>query len=285
VRVADAAVGAVQAIYRFPVKSMLGEALDRATCAARGIVGDRSFALIDAETQKVVSVKRPKRWGRMFELTAFGEGVGVRVRFPDGAELSVEDPALNERLSEFFGRTVSIASKPPANATFEEVWERELKNDIDPFGLPTRVEDGVEMVDGGQFMSENGNFFNFGAVHLVTTSTTQRLSELRPDTRFDPHRFRPNIVVETSGEGFIENDWTGKRVTIGAVTLFVLTPVPRCVMTTLPQGDLPGDREVLRTITQHNSVDVAGTVAPCVGIYADVVVSGEIKVGDPVTVR
>jgi uncharacterized protein YcbX len=63
VRVADAAVGVVQAIYRFPVKSMLGESLDSASVAADGLVGDRSFALIDAESQKVVSVKRPKRWG------------------------------------------------------------------------------------------------------------------------------------------------------------------------------------------------------------------------------
>ena len=81
---ADAAVGVVQALYRFPVKSMLGESLDRGSVAVGGIVGDRSLALIDADSQKVVSVKRPKRWGRMFELTAVGANESVHVRFPDG---------------------------------------------------------------------------------------------------------------------------------------------------------------------------------------------------------
>ena len=274
----------VQSIYRYPVKSMLGEMLDRASVAQGGIVGDRSFALVDEETQKVVSVKRPKRWGRMFELAAVGLATDVHVRFPDGTSLSVEDPALGERLSQFFGRRVFVVSTPPAGATFDEVWMRELKNDIDPFGMPSRVEDGVEMIDGGQFMSVNGNFFNFGMVHLVTTSTSRRLGVLAPGTRFDPHRFRPNVVVDTSGEGFVENGWPGKTLTIGTVKLSVSIPVPRCVMTTLAQGDLEADRAVLRTITQHNSLDVAGTPAPCVGVYADVVAGGDIRIGDPVTV-
>ena len=53
----------------------------------------------------------------------------------------------------------------------------------------------------------------------------------------------------------------------------------------LAQEDLPADRDVLRTITQHNAIDPGiGGRYPCVGIYADVVSDGDIRVGDAVTV-
>jgi uncharacterized protein YcbX len=261
---------------------MLGEHLDRASVDTRGVVGDRVYALIDDETQKVVSVKRPNRWGRMFELTAVTRGGAVEVCFPDGTSTSIADPGLPGRLTAFLERPVSVASTPPPGATFDEVWMRELKNDIDPPGLPSRMEDGEEMIDNGQFMSVNGNFFNFGAVHIVTTSSTGRLQQLAPEIRFDPHRFRPNIIIETDGGGFVENDWPGKVLTIGDVRLGVLLPVPRCVMTTLSQGDLPADRDVLRTISQHNSLTLGVGNFPCLGVYAEVASGGEIAVRDPV---
>jgi len=273
-------VGVVRSIFRFPVKSMLGESLDRVPIGGGGVVGDRRYALVDDESGKVVSVKRPKLWARMFELSAQTSGDAVEVHFPDGVSLAIEDPKLRLRLTDFFGRAVSIASTPPPGATFEEVWVRDLKNNIDPFlEMPSRIEDGDEMIDGGM-MGVTGQFFNGLPIHVVTTSTTRRLSEVAPGSRFDPHRFRPNIVLETTGEGFIENAWAGHVLRIGNVKLGVAIAVPRCVMTTLAQGDLPADTNVLRTISQHNVVDIGiGSAAPCVGVYADVKSEGEICVG------
>src|SRR5262249_50338709 len=156
------------------------------------------------------------------------------------------------RLSEFLGRAVTFDREPPAGATFDELWLRELKADADPYlGLPSRRVDGEELIEGGQFMSAQGTFFNYGGVHLVTTGTTRRLAELAPTTRFDPLRFRPNLVVDTPETGFVETDWVGRTLTIGEVELAVSMTVPRCVMTTLAQDGVPADREVLRTITQH----------------------------------
>jgi hypothetical protein len=264
---------------------MLGEELASAEVDLHGVVGDRRFALIDDETGKVISVKRPARWGRIFELTATTQGDTVVVGFPTGDVRAIDEPDLPEQLSAFFGRAVSIADQPPPDATFDEAWRRELKDGAAPyFGLPSRVEEeGEELIDGGQFMSEQNSFFNFGAVHLVTTGTTDRLRELAPDSRFDPHRFRPNIVVETPGGGFVETAWQARTLAIGDVRLAVSFTVPRCVMTTLAQDGLPADPDVLRTITRHNSVDPGwGTRYPCVGVYADVAQPGAIRVGDTV---
>ena len=63
-------VGAVASVRRYPVKSMLGEDLPAGEFDAGGLVGDRAYALVDDESGKVVSVKRPKWWARMFELAA-----------------------------------------------------------------------------------------------------------------------------------------------------------------------------------------------------------------------
>lgn len=278
-------VGRVASLHRFPVKSMLGEQLQAGSVTKSGFEGDRAWALIDDETGRVVSVKRPRRWESIFTLTATTTADGVQVRFPDGTRWQVDQPELVKKLSELFGRPVSVASTPPPNATFEESWVRDLKSGASTyFELPTREEDGDELVDAGHFMNDLGTFQNLGQVHLVTTSTTRRLAELAPSTAFEPRRFRPNVVIETEEEGFLETSWQGQKLAIGDVRLGLTVTVPRCVMTTLAQGDLPADRNVLRAITEHNAEDPFGTGVryPCVGVYANVVQPGLVEVGQDV---
>jgi uncharacterized protein YcbX len=123
-----------------------------------------------------------------------------------------------------------------------------------------------------------GTFFDLAIVHLLTTATIDRLRALYPPGRFEARRFRPNIVVAAGPDqqGFVENDWIGHAVAIGdEVRLQVTGPCPRCVMTTLPQGDLPKDSGILRTAAQHNEVNV--------GVYADVIAGGTVRRGDVVT--
>jgi uncharacterized protein len=212
----------------------------------------------------------------------------VVVTFPDGSSDSIDASALPGHLSAFLGRSVSVASVLPDGATYDEAWVGELKDGAGPyFGMPSRMEDGGEMIDAIVSMGVPGGFFDFGAIHIVTTSTVRELSALAPGSRFDARRFRPNVVVETDDEGFVETAWQGRALTIGDVRFSVSFTVPRCVMTTLAQDDLPADREVLRTIAQHNGIDVfgTGTPYPCVGVYADVTSGGTIRTGDPVTLH
>lgn len=281
------AIGTVSDLRRYPVKSMLGEKLQRVSVTERGFPGDRVYALLDDETGKVISVKRPKRWGRMFELTARTDGGAVVVEFPGGVAVPIDDPDVSNRLSAFLGRSVSVATSPPADAGYDEQWAGELKEGARPyFGMETEELDGEEFIDGGSFMRANRNFFDFGVVHIVTTASTKQLATLAPESRFDPHRFRPNIVIDMPEVGFQEAAWQGRTLAIGDVRLTVGIPVPRCVMTTLAQGDLPGDRQVLRTLTRHNGIDLlgSGTPYPCLGSYADVAVAGEIAVGHTVMI-
>jgi len=87
------------------------------------------------------------------------------------------------------------------------------------------------------------------------------------------------VVEAASGEqDFVENAWIGRTLAIGdEVRLSVTSPCPRCVMTTLPQGDLPRDPGILRTAAQHNGVNV--------GVYAAIVRGGRIRRGDTVELK
>jgi hypothetical protein len=62
--------------------------------------------------------------------------------------------------------------------------------------------------------------------------------------------------------------------------------VPRCVMTTLPQDDLPRDKTILQTVTRENRFDIPGLgPSSCVGVYGLVSTGGAIACGDVATVE
>jgi uncharacterized protein YcbX len=78
-----------------------GEELNSSYVTERGLVGDRSYALIDQETGKVASAKNPRKWVKLFDFrAAFIEDPPqvvesilppVRVTFPDGTQIFSSD--------------------------------------------------------------------------------------------------------------------------------------------------------------------------------------------------
>ncbi|MCD2187756.1 MOSC domain-containing protein [Actinomycetospora soli] len=287
----------IAAIHRYPVKSMQGEALQRATLDERGVVGDRAYALLDVETGIVASAKVPKRWDQLLrfsaaftaEPTAGEPAPPVVITFPDGSTRRSDDPDINKALSSVLGRDVTLITTPPEGAGFEEIWPE--IDDLAPQHIidatTARQEDTGEAIsrfDVAAF-APPGRFYDLAALHVITTSTLARLGELAPDSRFDPRRYRPNVVLDETEPGFVENDWVGREMSFGdAVRVSYTFQTMRCVMTTLAQEDLPEDRDTLRTVAKHNRVDiekpeVAGRWA-CAGVYADVTAGGELAVGD-----
>ncbi len=284
-------IGSVARLRRYPVKSMLGEDVERSRVTERGLIGDRALALVDAGSGKLVSAKRPRLWGGMLgfaaalsaEPTSGGPLPPARITFPDGTIRSSEDPGLEAALSTALGRTVRLMSPGADTLWFEEVWHGGLKDGAEPYGPVVCDEDGEQLIEAPASLAVPGGFFDAAAIHLVTTPTLGRLAELAPSSTFAAERFRPNLVIDVPGaEGFIENEWPDRMITIGDVRLEILIRVPRCVMTTLPQGDLPRDADVLRTVTKHNKVAALAGEYPCVGVYANVTAGGEVALGDEV---
>lgn len=268
--------GSVVGLWRYPVKSMMGEELNAVEVTERGVVGDRQFAVVDVSTGKVAGAKNPRKWGNFFDFRAAyvepprrGSRLpAVRMTLPDGTLVTSEHPDLAQILSRALSREVAFAEAQhngeSSGAQAEEYWP-------DMEGLDYR--DTVT-----EWELPAGTFFDIAVVHLLTTATIERLRALYPEGRFEARRFRPNIVVSTGpdAQGFVENDWIGHTVAIGKeVRLRITGPCPRCVMTTLPQGDLPKDAGILRTAAQHNHANV--------GVYADVIADGTTQRGDLVT--
>jgi len=264
-------LSSVVALWRYPVKSMMGEELNAADLTQRGLLGDRAYALVDRSTGKVVSAKNPRKWSKVFDFRAAfveaprsGQKIPpVRITLPNGTIATTEQGDLEQALSDVLGREVTLATTAPESPSLEEYWP-----DLD--GLAHRETVTDESMPAG-------TFFDLAVIHVLTTATIDRLRELYPQGRFEVRRFRPNIVVEpdSGAKGFVENDWIGHTLALGdEVRLSITGPCPRCVMTTLPQGDLPRDPGILRTAAQHNQVNV--------GVYANVVRGGRIRRGDPV---
>jgi uncharacterized protein YcbX len=265
------AVGTIAQLWRYPVKSMRGEPLPETWVGAGGVLGDRGYAMIDADTGKVVSAKNPRKWPGLLDYAAtyeapVGDGAlpAVSIVLPGGEQVSSLAPDVDQVLSRALGRKLSLSRSAPTTPELEEYWP-----DLEELDHRDTVTDEA---------MPSGTFFDLATVHLLTTGTLARLAELHPDGRFDVVRFRPNIVVEAgSGAAFVENAWIGHTIALGDdVRLKVTGGCPRCVMTTLPQGDLPKDSGILRTAARYNDAHV--------GVYAEVVRGGTIRRGDAVTV-
>jgi hypothetical protein len=186
----------------------------------------------------------------------------IKITLPDGTQTLSDGTSIDRILSQALGREVILESNAPDQPILEEYW-------LDLEGQPYR-----ETVTDEATLSQT--FFDLATVHLLTTATMAQLQELNPTGRFETKRFRPNILVATGdSKGFVENDWIGHTLAIGdEVRLSVTGPCPRCVMTTLPQEDLPRDPTILKTALQHNQGGV--------GIYASVLQGGTIRQGDVV---
>jgi len=278
------ALGWVVSLWRYPVKSMMGEELNAAEVTERGLLGDRAYALVDRADGKVASAKNPRKWPQLFDFRAAladpprpGEKVpAVRITLPEGTVVTSEQRDVNQILSRALNREVTLdaterGQREVVESTFPNPWTpraEEYWPDMEGLDYRDTVTD---------FDLPEGTFFDCAVVHLLTTATVDRLRELYPEGRFEVRRFRPNVVVETADglKDFVENAWIGRTLALGdAVRLSVTGPCPRCVMTTLPQGDLAKDPGILRTAAQHNHANV--------GVYASVVRGGTVRRGEAI---
>jgi uncharacterized protein YcbX len=290
----DELVGAVRTLWRFPVKSMLGEELDAVDLSNDGIVGDRAFAIRDRETGKIASAKHPKVWPNLLGCRASfveppraaQELPPARIVLADGESVLSDAADVDAVLSRFFGREVELAAAARDGYTIDQYHPDE--EDYDPEGHRDAV---VEARLGAAYFNDQGlpaavaadSFFDLFPLSVVTTSTLDALREREPESKFDARRFRMNVIVETPASGFVENDWVGRTLAVGEeVRVGVALPDPRCVMPSLAQEELPKDPRILKALVRHNRLDVGGKLYPCVGVYAVAETTGTIRRNDSV---
>ncbi|PYQ72455.1 MAG: hypothetical protein DMG04_17450 [Acidobacteria bacterium] len=292
-----ATVGSVTELWRFPVKSMKGEQLHEVTVTERGVLGDRAYALIDAETGKVASAKSVRLFPDLLACrAAFTESPRagremppVRIDLPNGRSVTSDSGDVDRALSAFCRRDVRLARVAPDDFTIDQ-YHPDVEG-ADPGGnrdtvVAQKLGAALFAALGKESPVAPGAFFDVFPLSVMTTSTLARLKELRPQSRFEQRRFRMNLIVRTEQPGFVENGWVGHQLVLGHdARINVALLDPRCVMTTLVQEDLPQDTDVLRTLVHHNKMQVADLGQfPCAGVYAVVAAPGTVRTGDNVTI-
>ena len=278
-------LGTITRLWRYPVKSMAGELLDRALLSWRGIPGDRGWAVYDESRGGVTNAKRLPtlracRARYPDEPVAGAASPPAEITFPDGTSVLADSPEAARLLGEHLGRPVTLRPLGPAGSesaarlTFEgesPEYVRELMGVLPEEPMPDLSEFPPERLR----LLRQGNFFDALPLHLLTRTTLQTLTRIAPESAWDERRFRPNLFVEAEvAEGYPELGWIHRRLRVGAAVLEVAAGCPRCVVVTQAVDELPQDHRVMRTLVreaQHTA-----------GIYARVVEEGEVRAGDQV---
>ena len=165
-------VPTVEAVFRYPVKSMLGTGLEQAEVLASGLAGDRGWALVDLQTGKVASAKQPRLWRSLLQLRAeYHAGAGgadpadaVMITLPDSTVVRAGKPGTDEVLSAFAGRPVALRQGREAGAGID----RAMPEEVLAHGVDADVAfESLELAE----QAPGDSFVDYAPVHLITTAT------------------------------------------------------------------------------------------------------------------
>lgn len=287
--------GQVVALWRYPVKSLGGEPVERIDIGRRGLLGDRLWAVRDVERDVTASARRiPKLLTATARYVAPvppdagpGNVPDVEITFPDGEVVSSRDDAVHERLSTLVDRDVRLTSLPPADDTSLHKLNRDERENMSiaalrkDFGVSDeekfpdlsvfRVADLAKLA---RYSTPPGMFVDLAPVHVLTETSLATVGAEVDGSALDVRRFRPNILLALteSGGGLPESEWIGGRLSVGGVGLEVAIPTIRCVVPSRAQPGLDVDRRITKAVAERAN--------RCLGAYCWVESGGAVTVGD-----
>jgi uncharacterized protein len=274
----------VSELWRYPVKSMIGEVVDAIELGPLGIVGDRTWAVRDLERG---GIRGAKKIGTLMRLAARDLGDGqVEITLPDGSTVRTTDADVDERVSAAIDHPARLEplhpvddldhyrrGGPDSDDVLEElraVFGRTVDEPLPDFSVfPPEV---------AEFESPPGTYHDCFPLMVMTTSALRALAAAVPESVVDVRRFRPSFVVDDDGAdattpGHPEFGWSGRRARVGSATVEFGAPCPRCVMVTREiDGSVPADRAILRYVVRNLDQNL--------GVYATVVEPGRVRTGD-----
>jgi MOSC domain-containing protein len=276
----------VSELWRYPVKSMVGEMVDAFELDVLGVIGDRTWAARDLERG---GIRGAKKIGALMRLAARDLGDGdVEITLPDGSTVRTSDADVHRRVSAAIEHPVHLEPLRPSDdlehyrrgapdsddvvAELRGIFGRDAEEPFPDFSIyPPTI---------SEFESPPGTYYDAFALMVMTTAACAALARALPESNVDIRRFRPSLVIDTGDDGadastpgHPEFDWRGRRARAGSATIEFCAPCPRCVMVTREIDDeIPADRAVLRHIVRDLDQNL--------GVYATIVTPGRVAVGD-----
>lgn len=278
------ALGSLEALYRYPVKSMLGESLQTVGVGERGIVGDRGWATRDEVRG---GIRGAKKLPELMHLRAqyLAEPTpentpAPQITLPSGESFLANDADAAARVSQAIDHQVTLWPIMPPEVVDHYRRGQPDHEDIEIELRATFARTADEpLPDLSKFPPEifeyespPGTYFDAFPLLLLSQQSLETLAERAPDSQIDVRRFRPNLVIDSNSDAaYPEAAWVGRRIAIGEVVLEVAMECPRCVMTTHATADLPRDPVIMRKLVH----EAGGNL----GVYASVRSAGSLRRG------
>jgi uncharacterized protein YcbX len=245
----------VAALWRYPVKSLQGEPLTEAEIDEDGLRGDRCWGIRDEASGRILTARRePRLLLASATMTDDGE---PEITMPDGQVARGTGGLTDSVLSAWLGRPVAlVAAKgaPGANAEY----------------FADATDDTSAAIE---WTMPEGRFVDAAALLVLTTASLRAAAELHPAGDWHPRRFRSNLLVDVDARHWIEDEWCGRMLDVGAVRLVPREPCIRCTMVTRPQPGLERDLDIFKTLNAHHNATF--------GVWTQVDAPGTVRVGDP----
>ena len=245
-------------VWRYPVKSLQGEALDEAVVETDGLEGDRRWSIRDGRTGRILTARR--RPELLHGAAAYRDGV-PGITLPGGLVAEGPGTRTDRLLSEWLAGPMSLVSsvqEAPGRAEYFEDAIDDSSRAIE-WTMPER-----RYVDAADLL-------------VLTTASLRTAAALHPAGTWEPRRFRPNLLVVVEEDGWVEDAWIGRDVHAGSAVLAPAQGCIRCTMVTREQPGIEADRDVFRTLARHHDARF--------GVWCDVTTPGCVAVGSIVSVE
>jgi uncharacterized protein YcbX len=254
-------IGQVDSLWRYPVKSMAGEAIDEAFVGYAGIFGDRAYAFLNA----AAPAGFPYLTGR-----SRPEMLRYRPRFRDAALAArpvnqSEAERLGPGLTPLYpSQALGVEVTAPSGEVF----------DIADAALLARL--SVKDTDRLSLVHSDRALTDCRPVSLISLATVRQLGE-EVGAALGTARFRANIYADLgNAAGFAEDGFVGRRIQLGGrAVVAVLDRDPRCKMLSIDPDTAQENTDVLRNVARAHGGNA--------GVYGAVLTEGMVRRGDAIT--
>ena len=241
-------------LWRYPVKSLAGERVPALALAADGADGDRAWGIRDHRDGRILTGRREPRL--LFATACLGPDDLPRMTLPDGRELAGPGPATDAALSAWLGRPVSLVAAVESDGARAEYFA-------------DATDDTSRAIE---WTMPKGRFVDSSPVLLMTTAGLRSCAATHAAGVWDVRRFRPNVLIELQGEGWLEDEWLGRTLQIGSARLTPRQRCIRCTMVTRAQPGLAHDVDIYKTVHRTHGGEA--------GVWSEITQPGSIAEGD-----
>jgi hypothetical protein len=248
----------VAELWRYPVKSLAGERLPRMTLAVDGVDGDRAWGILDRRDDRILTARREPRL--LFAASRLGADGLPRVILPDGQEVAGPGSATDRALSAWLGRPVTLVAAAETDAARAEYFA-------------DATDDTSQAIE---WTMPRGRFVDGFPVLVMTTAGLRSGAAAHPAGAWDVRRFRPNVLIELDGKGWLEDAWLGRVLRVGSARLAPRRRCIRCTMVTRAQPGLAKDVDIYKTLHRTHGGEA--------GVWSEVAEPGALAEGDLVEV-